>query len=78
VANTAESELSVNRHSLSNAELREQIRQSAAETRRHMDMIAESVRDDLRMFADAIGLHSDTLNRHDARISRLERRSHAG
>jgi hypothetical protein len=78
VTNIAESALSVNCHSLSNAELREEIRQSAAETRGHMDMIAESLRDDLRMFADAIGLHSDRLNRHDARISRLERRSHAG
>ena len=57
------------------AELREEIRRSAAETRRHMDMIAESIRDDLRLFADAIGLHSDRLNRHDARIDRLEQRS---
>lgn len=39
-----------------------------------MDMIAESIRDDLRLFADAIGLHSERLNRHDARIDRLEQR----
>ena len=57
------------------AELREEIRRSAAETRRHMDMIAESIRDDVRLFADAIGLHSERLNRHDARIDRLEQRS---
>jgi len=43
-----------------------------------MDMIAESIRDDLRIFADAIGLHSDRLNRHDARIDRLEQRSLPG
>jgi hypothetical protein len=57
------------------AELREEIRRSAAETRRHMDMIAESIREDLRLFADAIGLHSERLNRHDTRIDRLEQRS---
>jgi hypothetical protein len=60
------------------AELREEIRQSAEETRRHMDMIAESLRDDLRIFADAIGLHSERLNRYDARIGRLEQRSLPG
>ena len=59
----------------SKAELLEEIRRSEAETRRHMDMIAESIRDDLRLFADAIGLHSERLNRHDARIDRLEQRS---
>ena len=59
-------------------ELREEIRQSAEETRLHMEMIAESIRDDLRIFADAIGLHSERLNRHDTRISRLEQRSLPG
>ena len=59
----------------SKAELLEEIRRSEAETRRHMDMIAESIRDDLRLFADAIGLHSERLNRHEARIDRLEQRS---
>jgi hypothetical protein len=59
----------------SKAELLEEIRRSEAETRRHMDMIAESIRDDLRLFADAIGLHSERLNRHDVRIDRLEQRS---
>jgi hypothetical protein len=61
-----------------NAELLEEIRRSEAETRRHMDVIAESIRDDLRIFADAIGLHSERLNRHDARIGRLEQRSLPG
>ena len=59
-------------------ELREEIRQSAEGTRRHMDVLAESIRDDLRIFADAIGLHSERLNRHDARIGRLEQRSLSG
>ena len=60
------------------AELLEEIRRSEAETRRHMDMIAESIRDDLRLFADAIGLHSERLNRHDTRLDRLEQRAVQG
>jgi hypothetical protein len=32
-----------------------EISRSAAETRRDMDMIAESIQDDLRIYADAIG-----------------------
>ena len=55
-----------------------EIRQLAEETRRHMEMIAESIRDDLRIFADAIGLYSERLNRHDARIDRLEQHSLPG
>ena len=42
----------------SKADLLEEIRRPEAETRRHMDMIAESIRADLRIFADAIGLHA--------------------
>jgi hypothetical protein len=60
------------------AELREEIARSAEATRRHMDVIADSLRDDLRIFADAIGLHSERLNKHDARIGRLERRAVQG
>jgi hypothetical protein len=40
-----------------------------------MEVIAESLRDDLRIFADAIGLNSERLNQHETRIDRLERRS---
>ena len=59
-------------------ELREEIARSAEETRRHMDLIAEGLRDDLRIFADAIGLHSERLKRHDTRLDRLEQRSFQG
>jgi len=59
-------------------ELRDEIARSAAETRRHMDVIAESLRDDLRLFADAIGLHDARLNQHHTRIQRLEQRSIQG
>jgi hypothetical protein len=59
-------------------ELRAKIDRSAEETRRHMEMIAENLRDDLRIFADAIGLHSARLNQHDSRIAKLEQRSLPG
>ena len=54
--------------------LRGEIQQSAEETRRHFDVVAESLRDDLRLFAEAIGSHSERLDRHDVRIHRLEQR----
>jgi len=48
---------------------------SAAETRRHFDVVAESIRADVRLFADPIRGHTDQLNQHETRITRLERRS---
>jgi len=48
---------------------------AVAEMRHHFEMVAESMRDDLRIFADAIGLHSERLRQHDTRITRLEQRS---
>jgi hypothetical protein len=36
-------------------------------------VIAESLRNDLRLFADAIARHSERLDQHDARLARLER-----
>ena len=39
-----------------------------------MDIIAESIRDDMRLFAEAIAGQSDTLHQHDKRITRLEER----
>jgi chromosome segregation ATPase len=49
------------------------IERSAEETRRHFEVIAESLRDDFRLFADAIARHSERLDQHDARLTRLER-----
>jgi hypothetical protein len=54
--------------------LEQEMNRSAEETRRQFNIIAESMRDDLRMFADAIAGHSERLNQHDTRIGRLERR----
>ena len=50
------------------------LQRSAEETRRHFDIVAESLRDDLRIFADAIAGHTGRLDQHETRITRLERR----
>ena len=55
-------------------QLRGEIARSAEETRRHFNIVAESLRDDFRIFADAISVHSERLDQHDARMTRLERR----
>ncbi len=47
-------------------------RQHFENTRRHFDVVAESLRDDMRMFAEAIGLPSERLGDHDVRLRRLE------
>ena len=54
--------------------LEAEIRRQGEQTRRHFDMVAESLRDDFRIFADAIARQSERLDQHDVRISRLERR----
>ena len=64
----------IERTMVTKKEFREELDRSAAETRRHFDLVAESMRDDLRIFAEAIGLHSERLNQHDSRITQLERR----
>ena len=54
--------------------LRSEIRRLAAETRRHFDVIAESLRSDIRLLAEAVAGHSHRLDKHDGRITRLEQR----
>ena len=53
----------------------EEMRRHFEETRRHFEVIAESLRDDLRIFADGIAGQSERLDKHEARITRLERRA---
>ena len=55
--------------------LRGEIATSAAETRRHFDVVAEAIRDDIRILAEALASHSDRLDKHGVRITALERRS---
>ena len=56
-------------------EIRQEIRDTAAQTRRHFEAVVESLHDDFRLFADAIARHSERLDHHDIRIGRLERRA---
>ena len=56
-------------------EVRREIARSAEETRRHVDVVIESLRDDFRIFADAIARHTERLDQHELRIGRLERRA---
>jgi phage-related tail protein len=53
----------------------EEMRRHFEETRRHFEVIAESLRDDLRIFAGGIAGQSERLDNHDVRITRLERRA---
>jgi hypothetical protein len=55
--------------------VRNEIARSAEETRRHFDVVAESLRDDFRIFAEAIAAQTERLDGHQARIIRLEGRS---
>ena len=56
-------------------EMREQsseTRRSFEETRRHIDVVVESLRDDFRLFAEAIRSQSERLGDHEVRLRRLE------
>jgi len=50
--------------------LREEVRQQSEQTRRHFDVVAESLHDDLRLFAEAIRTNSERLDDHDVRLRR--------
>jgi L-alanine-DL-glutamate epimerase-like enolase superfamily enzyme len=54
-------------------EIRQEIKDTAAETRRHFDAVVESLHDDFRLFADAIARHTERLDHHDVRIGRQSR-----
>ena len=55
-------------------DVRNDIRLSHAETRRHFDIVAESLRDDIRILAEGVAGHSHRLTNHETRITRLEQR----
>jgi hypothetical protein len=54
--------------------LREYISQSTMETRRHFDIALENFRHDLRMATEPYPRHSQRLDDHETRITRLEQR----
>jgi len=43
-------------------------------TRRYMDIVAEQFREYVKRLADGIGLNTERLDRHEKRITALERR----
>jgi polyhydroxyalkanoate synthesis regulator phasin len=59
----------------SGEETRRYVDDVAAEDRRHFQVLAEAIRDDIRVFADAAASHTDRLDQHETRITKLERRS---
>jgi SMC interacting uncharacterized protein involved in chromosome segregation len=49
------------------------VRESEERLRRHFDVVVESIHDDMRIFAEAIGVHSDRFGDHERRLKKLER-----
>jgi len=41
--------------------------------KRHLSVMIESIHDDMRMFAEAIGAHTEHLGDHERRLRKLER-----
>ena len=54
--------------------LEKQIFEAEERTKRHFTVTVESIHDDMRMFAEAIGLNSDRLSDHETRLRRVEQR----
>jgi uncharacterized protein YoxC len=52
--------------------LRNDVHQAAVETRRHFDIVAESLRSEIRLVAEAVDGHSQRFDNHEIRIRRLE------
>jgi hypothetical protein len=45
------------------AELRREMQETAAETRRHFDVVAESIRSDVRAVAEGVAANSEAIER---------------
>jgi len=54
--------------------LEKQIFEAEERMKRHFTVTVESIHDDMRMFAEAIGLNSDRLSDHETRLRRVEQR----
>jgi hypothetical protein len=55
--------------------LREEIATSAAETRRHFEVVAEDMMSRIRVYSDGIAANTQRLEHHGTRIGKVERRS---
>lgn len=58
------------------AELYAIVKEEGERSRRHMDIIAERLSDDIRLLAEGHGWVADRLADHETRITRLERGRH--
>lgn len=59
---------------LGKSSLDERLGKFSEEIRRHFDMVAEQMRDDMKVFADATAHHTAVLDNHEARLKTLERK----
>ena len=57
-------------------ELRRDVEASAAETRRHFDVVAEDLRDDVRLVAEGVTALSERVDRLEANLREEILRSH--
>jgi archaellum component FlaC len=53
--------------------IRSEIQHSEERLRRHFSVVVESIHDDVRILAEAIGLNSERLGDHEKRLRKLER-----
>ena len=52
--------------------LREEIRTTASDTRRHFDVVAEGLKASIRLIAEGHGHHATVLDDHESRLRQLE------
>jgi hypothetical protein len=56
------------------AKIRAEMKAEGETTRRHFDIVAESIRDSVQIVAEGNAHHSSRLDNHETRITRLEKR----
>ncbi|MDQ3068725.1 MAG: hypothetical protein M3R55_03225 [Acidobacteriota bacterium] len=52
---------------------RAEIKAEGVETRRHFDVVAEQLRDYVKVLADGMARNTERLDQHDTRLGTLER-----
>ena len=52
--------------------LRELIVEEGRTTRRHFDVVAENLKDSIRIIAEGLGVHTGRVENHEHRLQRLE------
>ena len=57
------------------AKIRAEMKAEGETTRRHFDIVGESIRDSVQIVAEGNAHHTSRLDNHETRIKRLEKRS---